>query len=441
MKRLSLGLLLLVMLGQAGASDFYRWYVNSGYYATSVTEGCEWYVANKLQSPTLDFKYDPRSSYFERPTYYQCIFRGTPKVDNVLPRTSYMGLNRYGSSCPPAQTYNVATGGCDCSADQIKDGEACKALPSCEAGQQLLTRGSDSPATTVSGRVYILSTPPSTVCSAGCQYGSASSKAASCYLLSGSTDTGFCNYSMTSDGERCSSEDAPGPDVGDPPNPDSPPDSPTQPTDPDDPGCPAGQAWSGTACVAEPTGDGDEGGGADDGEDDDSGEPCDVDGDCWDDDDGGGSGNSSGNGSGNGSGSGNGDHDGSDDGDGDGDGEGEGECDPSKGYVCGGGKGPETGLNTPDAGSWDKANEEWDQRLDEAKKELKDKVKANVDQMKSAFNLQLSAGGGQLPCDSFTVWKKSYRFCVADYADQLSNLRLALLLMAAVIAALIILKE
>ncbi|MBG6288391.1 attachment protein [Pseudomonas nitroreducens] len=307
----------------------------------------------------------------------------------------------------------------------------CVAPPSCDSGKEFLTRGSNFPATTVSGRVYVLSSPPSSVCSAGCQYTSASSKASSCYLVSGSTDTGFCNYSMTSNGERCSGDDSPGPDVGDPPNPDDTSETPNQPSDPDDPGCAPGQAWSGSACVTEPTGEGDEGGGADDGEGDDSGDPCDIEGDCWDDDDDGGSGN----GSGNGSGSGNGDDSG------DGEGEGEGECDPSKGYVCGGGKGPETGLNTPDAGSWDKANEEWDQRLDEAKKELKDKVKANVDQMKSAFNLQLSAGGGQLPCDSFTVWKKSYRFCVADYADQLSNLRLALLLMAAVIAALIILKE
>ncbi|WP_139092944.1 MULTISPECIES: attachment protein [unclassified Pseudomonas] len=308
--------------------------------------------------------------------------------------------------------------------------------PRCDTGLDLLTRGSDFPATNVSGRVYILSSPPSSVCSAGCQYTSASSKASSCYLVSGSTDTGFCNYSMTSDGERCSGDAPPGPDVGDPPNPDDTSETPNQPSDPDDPGCSPGQAWSGSACVTEPTGEGDEGDGTDDGEGDDSGDPCDIEGDCWDEDDGG---SGSGNGSGNGSGSGNGDDDGSDDGGGEDDGEGE--CDPSQGYVCGDGKGPESTLNTPDVGSWDKANEEWDQRLDEAKKELKDKVKANVDQMKNAFNLQISAGGGQLPCDSISVWGKSYRFCVADYGEQLINLRLALLLMAAVIAALIILKD
>lgn len=438
MKRLSIGLLLLMMIGQAAAADYYSWYVSPGVFAQSVAEGCQWYEVNKLQSSTHTFKYDPSASYFDGPNYYRCIFKGTPKFENLLPKTSSMALNRFGDSCPAGQTYNGTTGACDCPGEQIKDGESCTAPPSCEAGQDLLTRGADAPATIVSGRVYILSSPPSTVCSAGCQYISTTSKAASCYLVSGSSDTGFCNYTVTSDGERCSGEDAPGPDVGDPPNPEVPPDSPTQPTDPDDPGCPEGQSWSGDACVAEPTGEGDEGSSdeGEEGEDGDSGDPCDIDGDCWEEGDGG-SGSDSGSGSG--SGTGNGDNEGSDDGDAEDDGEGE--CDPSKGYVCGGGKGPESGLNAPDAGNWDKANEEWDQRLDDAKKELKDKVKANVDQMKSAFNLQLSAGGGQLPCDSISVWGKSYRFCVADYGEQLINLRLALLLMAAVIAALIVLKE
>lgn len=348
---------------------------------------------------------------------------------------SPFSVRRKGNSCENGRVWNSTVYGCQCPEGQEEDaGGVCVAPPSCDSGKEFLTRGSNFPATTVSGRVYVLSSPPSSVCSAGCQYTSASSKASSCYLVSGSTDTGFCNYSMTSDGERCSGDDSPGPDVGDPPNPDDTSETPNQPSDPDDPGCAPGQAWSGSACVTEPTGEGDEGDGTDDGEGDDSGDPCDIEGDCWDE-----GGGESGNGSGNGSGSGNGEGDGSDEGDGEDDGEGE--CDPSQGYVCGDGKGPESTLNTPDVGSWDKANEEWDQRLDEAKKELKDKVKANVDQMKNAFNLQISAGGGQLPCDSISVWGKSYRFCVADYGEQLINLRLALLLMAAVIAALIILKD
>lgn len=423
-------LLLLLLTGPVGAVEFY--WENTSYsnhWATPL-EAC-WSGQPSAGAYVFEFK----------------VVRDGKNVSGFCrkKRTSddgFLGTQNFylrGDSCPTGTVWNEETFSCVCPDGQEKaaDGK-CVERPPCDTGLELVTRGANSPTSTVAGRLYVLSTPPSAVCSAGCQYISASSKAKSCYLLSGSTDTGFCNYSMTSDGERCSGEDAPGPDVGDPPNPEVPPDSPTQPTDPDDPGCPEGQSWSGDACVAEPTGEGDEGGSdeGEEGEDGDSGDPCDIDGDCWEEGDGG-SGSDSGSGSG--SGTGNGDNEGT--GGGDGEDDGEGECDPSKGYVCGGGKGPESGLNAPDAGSWDKANEEWDQRLDDAKKELKDKVKANVDQMKSAFNLQLSAGGGQLPCDSISVWGKSYRFCVADYGEQLINLRLALLLMAAVIAALIILKE
>lgn len=348
-----------------------------------------------------------------------------------------------GDSCATGKVWDEETFSCICPPGQEKGIDGVCYTPSpCEAGQELLTRGPDSPVANVSGRTYVLSTPPSSVCSSSCQYVSTSSKAASCYLLSGASGTGFCNYSMTSDGERCSGEEPSPADVGDPLNPEEPPESPTQPSDPDDPGCPVGQAWSGTDCTQEPS-SGEPGGESGDGGDDDPADvPCDRDGTCWEEGDNGGSGSGSGSGSGTGSGSGSGDDGGGDGiGDGDGDDDGEGECDPSQGYVCGGGKGPESSLNAPESGSWDKANEEWDQRLEDAKKELRDKVKANVDQMKGAFNLQLSGGAGRLPCDSITVWGKSYRFCVADYGDQLANLRLALLLMAAVIAALIVLKE
>lgn len=426
-------LLAVVVLfaGQAGAVEYF--WIHQGYYNAvdraphyaSAAEACRAEAVNYREYPLVPPTMGSPTA--RNPTAPCAFITSTGKF-------TPFSVVRYGDACENGRVWDDSVLGCKCPEGQEEDaGGKCVTPRSCEADQQLLTRGPNSPATIVSGRVYILSTPPSTVCSGGCQYGSASSKAASCYLVSGSSDTGFCNYTVTSDGERCSGEDAPGPDVGDPPNSEVPPDSPTQPTDPDDPGCPEGQSWSGDACVAGPTGEGDEGGGTDAGEDDDSGDPCDIEGDCWEEDEGGGSGNGNGNGNGGGDGSGTGDGDGDDDG--------EGECDPRKGYVCGGGKGPESGLNAPEFGSWDKANEEWDQRLDEAKKELKDTVKANVDQMKSAFNLQLSAGGGQLPCDSISVWGKSYRFCVADYGEQLINLRLALLLMAAVIAALIILKE
>ncbi len=103
--------------------------------------------------------------------------------------------------------------------------------------------------------------------------------------------------------------------------------------------------------------------------------------------------------------------------------------------------GPGGELKEPKPGTWDDAIATWEQKVEQAKKELKDKVRANVDQMKGAFDLNLAEGGGQLPCESMTIWGRSYSLCVADYADQLSNLRVALLLMAALIAALILLKD
>ncbi|WEW97816.1 attachment protein [Pseudomonas nitroreducens] len=421
-----LAVMVLLAAGQVAAKDYY-WENNRN--QTGFKTAMEACYGGKVVDNDVTYMYEFVVSEKGDSGYCRWNYRSDGKFSGTI------NFHLRGDSCPSGLVYSNTIYGCACPPGQEADANGvCVALPSCDSGKEFLTRGSNFPATTVSGRVYVLSSPPSSVCSAGCQYTSASSKASSCYLVSGSTDTGFCNYSMTSDGERCSGDDSPGPDVGDPPNPDDTSETPNQPSDPDDPGCAPGQAWSGSACVPEPTGEGDEGDGTDDGEGDDSGDPCDIEGDCWDE-----GGGESGNGSGNGSGSGNGEGDGSDEGDGEDDGEGE--CDPSQGYVCGDGKGPESTLSPPDAGSWDKANEEWDQRLDEAKKELKDKVKANVDQMKNAFNLQISAGGGQLPCDSISVWGKSYRFCVADYGEQLINLRLALLLMAAVIAALIILKD
>ncbi|HBO7639550.1 TPA: attachment protein, partial [Pseudomonas aeruginosa] len=103
--------------------------------------------------------------------------------------------------------------------------------------------------------------------------------------------------------------------------------------------------------------------------------------------------------------------------------------------------GPGGELKEPKPGTWDDAIATWEQKVEQAKKELKDKVRANVDQMKGAFDLNLAEGGGQLPCESMTIWGRSYSLCVADYADQLSNLRVALLLMAALIAAFILLRD
>ncbi|MFR0688711.1 hypothetical protein ACLUTX_04920 [Enterobacterales bacterium AE_CKDN230030158-1A_HGKHYDSX7] len=350
-----------------------------------------------------------------------------------------VSFGRLGDSCGSGASWNGTNGQCECPAGQQLDASgSCVVPPTCEVGMPLLARGPDSPTTTIAGRVTILSTPPSSVCSGSCQYQLNSSKATSCYLVPGSTSQGFCNYSMSSDGQNCATDNALPPSVGDSPNP-APPegetDPNTPPSDPNDPGCPDGYSWSGTTCVKTPTDPGTdpgEGGGTDPGTGGGNGGG-----------DGGGTdpGTGGGNGGGTDPGTGGGDGSGSGNGSGNGDGEGEGECDPSKNPLCEGIPGPSGSLEEPQAGNWDEANKEWDQKVEDAKKDLKDAVKANIDQLKGAFDLQLSTGGGQLPCDSFTVWGKSYRLCVADYSTQLSYMRLALLLMAALIAAFVILKE
>ncbi|HCJ4961119.1 TPA: permease, partial [Pseudomonas aeruginosa] len=205
-------------------------------------------------------------------------------------------------------------------------------------------------------------------------------------------------------------------------------------SDPNDPGCPPGWSWSGTTCVKAPT------------DPTDPTDPTTPGGDG----DGGGDGNGGGNnnggtgngGDGSGGGDGNGGGDGSGDGDGSGTGgDGNGTCDPAKENCSTGPEGPGGELKEPTPGTWDDAIATWEKKVEDAKKELKTKVKANVDQMKGAFDLNLAEGGGQLPCESMTIWGKSYSLCISDYAGQLSSLRVALLLMAALIAALILLKD
>ncbi|MBY9845135.1 attachment protein, partial [Pseudomonas aeruginosa] len=217
----------------------------------------------------------------------------------------------------------------------------------------------------------------------------------------------------------------------------NPPDTPnTDPSDPNDPGCPPGWSWSGTTCVKAPT------------DPTDPTDPTTPGGDGGGDGNGGGNNNGGGNdgGTGNGDGSGGGDGNGAGDGSGDGDGsgtggDGNGTCDPAKENCSTGPEGPGGELKEPTPGTWDDAIATWEKKVEEAKKELKTKVKANVDQMKGAFDLNLAEGGGQLPCESMTIWGKSYSLCISDYAGQLSSLRVALLLMAALIAALILLKD
>lgn len=355
--------------------------------------------------------------------YIKYVERSRPENIKECSNCDDWALYRTGDSCAnPDDQYNESTGACEPPPKECKEGELFPA------------KGPDSPVVTSGGRNYVGDGGAPTACYQSCEYGGNPSPA-SCYLVKGSTTTGFCNYILKGTGQSCGADSYTFSQTGDSLNP---PDTPnTDPSDPNDPGCPPGWSWSGTTCVKTPT------------DPTDPTDPTTPGGDGGGDGNGGGNNNGGGNdgGTGNGDdGSGGGDGNGGGDGSGDGDGsgtggDGNGTCDPAKENCSTGPEGPGGELKEPTPGTWDDAIATWEKKVEEAKQELKTKVKANVDQMKGAFDLNLAEGGGQLPCESMTIWGKSYSLCISDYAGQLSSLRVALLLMAALIAALILLKD
>lgn len=132
-----------------------------------------------------------------------------------------------------------------------------------------------------------------------------------------------------------------------------------------------------------------------------------------------GDGNSTGNGSGSGSGN--------------GEGDGEEEEGPP---------GPSRNLQQGEQGNFNEALSEWDERIASARTELDQKLEEYGALFKGVFDLDLGAGGGSLPCETFSIntGGVSLRICPADYSDQLSYLRYVLLLAAAALAAIIVLR-
>ncbi|EKN0246806.1 attachment protein [Pseudomonas aeruginosa] len=414
-----LGLLVSLLWHSLASADFYQWKISIPGKPTaffpSYTAACQYYFDNTSANWLKKIN---KLSY----DVVQCSVSGSGGI-TWEPSAAILT----GDSCPPEQEIDPADGACKPPPEECKEGELFPA------------KGPDSPVVTSGGRNYVGDGGAPTACYQSCQYGGSPSPA-SCYLVKGSTTTGFCNYILKGTGQGCGADSYTFAQTGDSLNP---PDTPnTDPSDPNDPGCPPGWSWSGTTCVKTPTdptnptdpttpgGDGDGGDGNGNGGGDNNGGGND-----------GGTGNG---GDGSGGGDGNGGGDGSGDGDGDGSGtggDGNGTCDPAKENCSTGPEGPGGELKEPTPGTWDDAIATWEKKVEEAKKELKTKVKANVDQMKGAFDLNLAEGGGQLPCESMTIWGKSYSLCISDYAGQLSSLRVALLLMAALIAALILLKD
>ncbi|MCM2061642.1 attachment protein [Pseudomonas aeruginosa] len=377
---------LLVLCSWSAYAEPYYWQLNGPTAPdrfTSPSAACEVGLGMyKAQYPTVEMVIDSRE--MRGSTNYVCTVFRYFNGNRIEPNFT-ISVMRKGTGCAEGSTYNAQTGVCETPPEN-----------NCIKGLTDLFSSPPSNIFVSGGRNFVNSSPP-TGCKNGCQYLPTTSKTTSCYRYPGSDNQGFCNYVLMTDGSACAADSGnpgmTGPSLNDTPptNPDEPP------SDPNDPGCPPGYSWSGTTCVKTPT------------------DPTEPGGDGGDGGDGGNTG-------------------GGDGGDG-------GNCDPAKQDCSPGPAGPGGELKEPKPGTWDDAIATWEQKVEQAKKELKDKVRANIDQMKGAFDLNLAEGGGQLPCESMTIWGRSYSLCVADYADQLSNLRVALLLMAALIAAFILLRD
>ncbi|WP_314409630.1 hypothetical protein [Pseudomonas kuykendallii] len=103
--------------------------------------------------------------------------------------------------------------------------------------------------------------------------------------------------------------------------------------------------------------------------------------------------------------------------------------------------GPGTSLSAPTAGDFAEGIAEWDQKVATVRAELDQKMDQYSALFSGAFDLNLGQGGGRLPCYSFVVYGETAKLCLSDYEDSLINLRYVLLLVAAVVAGIIILKD
>jgi hypothetical protein len=282
----------------------------------------------------------------------------------------------------------------------------------------LLVRGDDAVVINSNGTNYVASQAPESICSLSCSYAPVSNFSASCYLVAGSTSTGYCNYIVEGTGDSCSGSNlVAGDSSGDPLN----------PVDPGDGGEPdpchgvPGYEWDGSTCVKT---DGDGGG-------DGSGDGGDGSGDGDGDGSGDGDGGDGGSG-GDGGGSGDGDGDGS----GGGGGSGDGGC---TGEDCGEGEGG--GLNRPEKGNFEEAIAEYDQKITDTLAEIKDQSGQFGSLIEQKMAIPLNSGNAVLPCFEADIAGRTVGFCLSDNADQLAILRNILLFLATVIALFIIFRE
>lgn len=136
--------------------------------------------------------------------------------------------------------------------------------------------------------------------------------------------------------------------------------------------------------------------------------------------------------------------DGSGDGDGDGEGDGEGDCAADEECSDEEVPGPSSSLAQGEQGSFDDANAYWDEQIETARDTLQTNVDQYANEFSGVFDLNLGSGAGSLPCEQVPITigpvTQNLDMCLQQFSEPLGYLRFAILLAAAVLAALIILR-
>lgn len=228
-------LLLVALFSSFANAEYYQWWVSPPGQASRAFpdpySACEWGYT------FISTNWSRRLVVYSRESV-GCLYSGNGLYWEVM----YASLR--GTECPDNGKY-------DEEARMCKPPEPEKPND-CIEGLYDLFSSPPSPVVQVGGRNQVISSPPAG-CKNGCAYSADSSKTTSCYFVTGSTNEGFCNYSLRSTGATCPA-DTNNPGMTGPSLNSTPPTDPNEPpSDPNDPGCPAGYSWSGTTCVKTPT--------------------------------------------------------------------------------------------------------------------------------------------------------------------------------------------
>jgi hypothetical protein len=403
-------LTLALLSGAVSAEEYYWQMPGKADRYDSASAGCEALRASARQ-PAEIVSFVKR----ENVEIYDCRIRRPASSGVGTIATTYQ-LNRYGDSCPSGTTYDPS----------VVDGSS-QCVPDPEPDKCLDTQGTTN--YNISHAGLRADFPPGSpvapinprMCDDSCAYQYAGDgSTTNCGTLRDADPAQYyCVFKYTGIGEACLPGDEPI-NANAPPNPD-PPVDPNDPTDPRN-NCGRGYAWSGTTCVRywdpdNPTdpSNPDPGGGNNGG------------GNTGGGNNGGGNNGGDTGGTDPGTGNGGGGGGGNDGGDGDGDGA------------------PTEKLEQGEQGSFDEALKEWDEKIADIQVELDQKIAEYTGLFSGVFDLNLGGSGGSLPCYNVPIKigsaSTSGKLCIADYERELSFLRYILLLVAAVVAAFIVLRD